>query len=168
MDAQAFLEANKLKLIIRSHEGPDARWKREGMQNMDKGHSLDHVMPGLFLPDNGLAFSAHCRSAFVTHRKFSASQGNVRKINMLQVQSAEHSMTAFTPSANSSSNAHQGVIGHSVLGCCMAQNCYLCKHAHPLPSCPHSTTVKDLSAFVPLMHWLSCLTTHLFWLQGET
>ena len=47
MDAQAFLEANKLKLIIRSHEGPDARWKREGMQNMDKGHSLDHVTPGL-------------------------------------------------------------------------------------------------------------------------
>ena len=45
---QGFLEANKLKLIIRSHEGPDARWKRAGMQNMDKGHSLDHVTPGPF------------------------------------------------------------------------------------------------------------------------
>ena len=44
---QAFLEANKLKLIIRSHEGPDARWKREGMQDMNKGHSLDHDTPGL-------------------------------------------------------------------------------------------------------------------------
>ena len=43
---QAFLEANKLKLIIRSHEGPDARWKREGMQDMAKGHSLDHATPG--------------------------------------------------------------------------------------------------------------------------
>lgn len=43
---QAFLEANKLKLIIRSHEGPDARWKREGMQDMAKGHSLDHNTPG--------------------------------------------------------------------------------------------------------------------------
>ncbi len=43
---QAFLEANKLKLIIRSHEGPDARWKREGMQDMAKGHSLDHTTPG--------------------------------------------------------------------------------------------------------------------------
>ena len=43
---QAFLEANNLKLIIRSHEGPDARWKREGMQDMNKGHSLDHVTPG--------------------------------------------------------------------------------------------------------------------------
>lgn len=42
---QAFLEANKLKLIIRSHEGPDARWKREGMQDMAKGHSLDHATP---------------------------------------------------------------------------------------------------------------------------
>lgn len=42
---QAFLEANKLKLIIRSHEGPDARWKREGMQDMNKGHSLDHDTP---------------------------------------------------------------------------------------------------------------------------
>jgi len=43
---QAFLEVNKLKLIIRSHEGPDARWKREGMQDMAKGHSLDHITPG--------------------------------------------------------------------------------------------------------------------------
>ncbi|DBA68202.1 TPA: hypothetical protein ACH3X2_013819 [Trebouxia sp. C0005] len=42
---QAFLEANKLRLIIRSHEGPDARWKREGMQDMAKGHSLDHTTP---------------------------------------------------------------------------------------------------------------------------
>ncbi|KAL3157028.1 hypothetical protein ABBQ38_001277 [Trebouxia sp. C0009 RCD-2024] len=42
---QGFLAANKLKLIIRSHEGPDARWKREGMQDMAKGHSLDHVTP---------------------------------------------------------------------------------------------------------------------------
>ncbi|DBA77455.1 hypothetical protein WJX77_000861 [Trebouxia sp. C0004] len=42
---KAFLEANKLKLIIRSHEGPDARWKREGMQDMAKGHSLDHITP---------------------------------------------------------------------------------------------------------------------------
>ena len=46
---QAFLEANHLKLIIRSHEGPDARWKREGMQDMSKGHSLDHVTPGRIL-----------------------------------------------------------------------------------------------------------------------
>ena len=46
---QAFLEANHLKLIIRSHEGPDARWKREGMQDMSKGHSLDHVTPGMAL-----------------------------------------------------------------------------------------------------------------------
>lgn len=61
MGAQVFLEANKLKLIIRSHEGPDARWKREGMQDMDKGHSLDHVTSGLF-PSVG-----HCRctSGFV-------------------------------------------------------------------------------------------------------
>ena len=44
---QAFLEANKLKLILRSHEGPDARWKREGMQDMATGHSLDHDTPGL-------------------------------------------------------------------------------------------------------------------------
>ncbi|KAL3146432.1 hypothetical protein ABBQ32_003111 [Trebouxia sp. C0010 RCD-2024] len=43
---QGFLAANKLKLIIRSHEGPDARWKRGGMQDMAKGHSLDHVTPG--------------------------------------------------------------------------------------------------------------------------
>ena len=48
VNAQAFLEANKLKLIIRSHEGPDARWKREGMKDMDKGHSHDHITPGLF------------------------------------------------------------------------------------------------------------------------
>ncbi|CAN4083630.1 unnamed protein product [Withania somnifera] len=37
-----FLNKLNLKLIIRSHEGPDAREKRKGMGGMDKGYTIDH------------------------------------------------------------------------------------------------------------------------------
>nr|XP_025885248.1 serine/threonine-protein phosphatase 7 isoform X2 [Solanum lycopersicum] len=37
-----FLKMLNLKLIIRSHEGPDAREKREGMEGMDQGYTIDH------------------------------------------------------------------------------------------------------------------------------
>lgn len=43
-----FLAANGLQLIIRSHEGPDARDKRsEGdrMPSVDSGYAEDHVTP---------------------------------------------------------------------------------------------------------------------------
>lgn len=30
------------QLIIRSHEGPDAREKRTGLGGMDKGYTIDH------------------------------------------------------------------------------------------------------------------------------
>jgi serine/threonine-protein phosphatase 5 len=39
---QQFLRANNLKLIIRSHEGPDARDKRHDLLGMDKGYTIDH------------------------------------------------------------------------------------------------------------------------------
>lgn len=45
---QAFLSSNKLKLIIRSHEGPDARHKRpenDRMPPVDDGFSIDHETP---------------------------------------------------------------------------------------------------------------------------
>ena len=32
----------ELKLIIRSHEGPDAREKRTGLGGMDNGYTIDH------------------------------------------------------------------------------------------------------------------------------
>lgn len=41
----AFLEANHLKLIIRSHEGPDARQCREDMLDMMDGFAVDHETP---------------------------------------------------------------------------------------------------------------------------
>ncbi|CAM6083074.1 unnamed protein product [Calypogeia fissa] len=41
---QEFMEKNKIKLIIRSHEGPDAREKRSNMTPMDKGYTVDHVV----------------------------------------------------------------------------------------------------------------------------
>ncbi|MCD7458459.1 Serine/threonine-protein phosphatase 7 [Datura stramonium] len=37
-----FLKKLNLKLIIRSHEGPDAREKRHGMKGMDQGYTIDH------------------------------------------------------------------------------------------------------------------------------
>ncbi|KAJ6417436.1 hypothetical protein OIU84_003202 [Salix udensis] len=40
-----FLKKFELKLIIRSHEGPDAREKRLGLGGMDIGYTIDHVVP---------------------------------------------------------------------------------------------------------------------------
>jgi serine/threonine-protein phosphatase 5 len=37
-----FLSENKLKLIIRSHEGPDSRIYREDMKSLNGGYSIDH------------------------------------------------------------------------------------------------------------------------------
>ncbi|KAF6150433.1 hypothetical protein GIB67_023932 [Kingdonia uniflora] len=39
---EAFLKKNALKLIIRSHEGPDAREKRDGLGGMQEGYTIDH------------------------------------------------------------------------------------------------------------------------------
>ena len=39
---EAFLAENHLKLIIRSHEGPDARESRPDMPNMLEGYTTDH------------------------------------------------------------------------------------------------------------------------------
>lgn len=33
-----------MQLIVRSHEGPDARDKRPEMQAMNKGYTIDHVV----------------------------------------------------------------------------------------------------------------------------
>eukprot|EP00245_Coleochaete_scutata_P004177 TRINITY_DN1644_c0_g2_i1.p1 TRINITY_DN1644_c0_g2~~TRINITY_DN1644_c0_g2_i1.p1 ORF type:complete len:477 (-),score=70.18 TRINITY_DN1644_c0_g2_i1:341-1771(-) len=41
---QEFLSQHGLKLIVRSHEGPDAREKRANMQPMDEGFTIDHVV----------------------------------------------------------------------------------------------------------------------------
>ncbi|KAK1307331.1 Serine/threonine-protein phosphatase 7 [Acorus calamus] len=42
-----FLKKYHLKLIIRSHEGPDAREKRPGLTGVQEGYSVDHVVePG--------------------------------------------------------------------------------------------------------------------------
>lgn len=41
---EEFLKKYQLKLIIRSHEGPDAREKRDGLEGMDEGYTIDHVV----------------------------------------------------------------------------------------------------------------------------
>lgn len=41
---EEFLKKYNLKLIIRSHEGPDAREKRPGLGGMDKGYTIDHIV----------------------------------------------------------------------------------------------------------------------------
>ncbi|KAK9814926.1 hypothetical protein WJX73_002193 [Symbiochloris irregularis] len=43
---EAFLAANNLRLIIRSHEGPDARYEIEDdAMNMKMGYTRDHITP---------------------------------------------------------------------------------------------------------------------------
>ncbi|CAN6476712.1 unnamed protein product [Victoria cruziana] len=39
---EQFMKKNNLKLIIRSHEGPDAREKRSGLAKMQRGYTIDH------------------------------------------------------------------------------------------------------------------------------
>ncbi|GMH24526.1 hypothetical protein Nepgr_026369 [Nepenthes gracilis] len=41
---EIFLKNFDLKLIIRSHEGPDAREKRPGLGGMNEGYTIDHVV----------------------------------------------------------------------------------------------------------------------------
>lgn len=41
---EEFLRKFNLKLIIRSHEGPDAREKRPGLGGMDEGYTIDHIV----------------------------------------------------------------------------------------------------------------------------
>ncbi|KAJ7553681.1 hypothetical protein O6H91_06G108500 [Diphasiastrum complanatum] len=41
---EEFMEKHKLKLIVRSHEGPDAREKRDDMADMEKGYTVDHIV----------------------------------------------------------------------------------------------------------------------------
>lgn len=46
MIVQRFMEHNDIKLIIRSHEGPDARYMVEDRRaNIKEGFSLDHITP---------------------------------------------------------------------------------------------------------------------------
>ena len=43
---EEFLRANNLRLLVRSHEGPDARFNADnGMAQMDIGYTLDHDTP---------------------------------------------------------------------------------------------------------------------------
>ncbi|KAL2247161.1 serine/threonine-protein phosphatase 7 [Sesamum indicum] len=41
---EEFLKKFNLKLIIRSHEGPDARDKRSDLEGMDVGYTIDHLV----------------------------------------------------------------------------------------------------------------------------
>ncbi|KAJ1434093.1 Serine/threonine-specific protein phosphatase/bi [Sesbania bispinosa] len=41
---EEFLKKYQLKLIIRSHEGPDAREKRDGFDGMAEGYTIDHIV----------------------------------------------------------------------------------------------------------------------------
>jgi serine/threonine-protein phosphatase 5 len=53
---QAFLRDNGLKMIIRSHEGPDARIQRSNddkMGSIDGGFSIDHDTPSRSRVVNG-------------------------------------------------------------------------------------------------------------------
>ncbi|KAK4261968.1 hypothetical protein QN277_027594 [Acacia crassicarpa] len=41
---EEFLKKYQLKFIIRSHEGPDAREKRDGFDGMNEGYTIDHIV----------------------------------------------------------------------------------------------------------------------------
>ncbi len=50
---QAFMQANNVRLILRSHEGPDARFKRDDLDSMDNGYTIDHVTPSEYAFSTG-------------------------------------------------------------------------------------------------------------------
>ena len=43
------MQQNNVRLILRSHEGPDARIKRPHLQNMDEGYTVDYHEDGKLL-----------------------------------------------------------------------------------------------------------------------
>ncbi|KAI8031726.1 Serine/threonine-protein phosphatase 7 [Camellia lanceoleosa] len=68
-----FLKKFNLKLIIRSHEGPDAREKRSDLAGMDEGYTIDHVVDSgklitLFSAPDYPQFQISCISRFATRR----------------------------------------------------------------------------------------------------
>ena len=68
--AQEFLAANGLRLIIRSHEGPDARSDRADLPGMGQGFAIDHVTPAGRLVT---VFSAPDYTQFQARRDVSCS-----------------------------------------------------------------------------------------------
>ena len=60
---QQFLRENGLRLVIRSHEGPDARYDRDDMPPMTPGYSIDHITEGV------TNFGSWCQEAHRMNKK---------------------------------------------------------------------------------------------------
>lgn len=77
---EAFLSQNDLKLIIRSHEGPDARIRRPDMGSMDDGWCVDHVtqsgkLATLFSAPDYPQFLADCEARVSNRATFAVLRG---------------------------------------------------------------------------------------------
>ena len=71
----AFLKAHRLRLLVRSHEGPDARDRRRGeMPDVDAGYAVDHRWPGTDEPAVVTVFSAPAYPQFKSAGKRDAAR----------------------------------------------------------------------------------------------
>ena len=75
---QRFLSENGLRLVLRSHEGPDAREGREDMQAMTQGYTLDHDTPAGKLMTVFRWAAARCRRRSCTRALYDSAGGTVR------------------------------------------------------------------------------------------
>ena len=100
----AFLRAHRLRLLVRSHEGPDARDKRRGeMPDVDAGYAVDHRWPGTDEPAVVTVFSAPAYPQFRSAGRRDAPRTTRGAYAVLQpVEVAEpacESPTQTTPTA---------------------------------------------------------------------
>jgi len=88
----AFLKAHRLVMLIRSHEGPDARDKRKGeMPDVDSGYSIDHHWPDSDDPSVVTVFSAPAYPQFKTGKKESGrnTRGAYAVLNPVELLSTD-------------------------------------------------------------------------------
>ena len=119
------LKAHRLRLLVRSHEGPDARDRRRGeMPDVDAGYAVDHRWPGTDEPAVVTVFSAPAYPQFKSAGKRDAARTTRGAYAVLQpvevVPEASSATTAScacespTQTTPTSSSAGAGSAGASL------------------------------------------------------
>ena len=129
--SRTFLEANGLRLIVRSHEGPDARdveWRPDYMPPMLAGYTLDHET------DSAPPGALHCRpcAALPLSRSAVAPSDAVMRTFVVQGRSAS---------------------GRLQLACWLLQNASLSGCQTPAAKCyPHNPSSRSKSSSLAVGH----------------
>ena len=103
----AFLKAHRLLMMLRSHEGPDARDQRHGeMPDVDAGYSIDHRWPDSNEPSVVTVFSAPAYPQFKSSKKQEAARNTLGAYAVLTPReiAAEEASSSSSSSPNKTSS----------------------------------------------------------------